>query len=160
MLRQGYSQIDLSTPVRTSCLGKKLVLPAVGQLLPMGNWISRGWSIEGWWEKQNLLITSATSEMTAHQSSLLISNSFSGPPAQHWSVWLGQKLVVCWENHVLVNSCVMKCTCLDSLQTSHGLLWWKIYYSLLLPAFFFLVFNACFTHTCLWNLSSYYYWMG
>lgn len=116
MLRQDYSQINLSAPVRTSCLGKKVVLPAVGKLLTMGNWINHDWSTEGWWEKQSLLAASTASEVTTHQSFVLVLNS-SGLPAQHWSVWLGQKLVMCWEGQILVNSCVMKWTSVDSLQT-------------------------------------------
>lgn len=114
MLRQDYSQIDLFTPVRNGCLGKKLVLPAVGKLLTMGNWISHGWrNTEGWWENQSLLVPA----LVTHQSSVLILNSSSGLPAQHWLMWLGQKLAMCWESHVLVNSCVMKWSWLDSLQT-------------------------------------------
>lgn len=93
MLRQDYSQIDLFALVRTCSLGKKLFLPAVGKLLAMGNWVNGGWrNTEGWWEKQSLLVTNATSEMTIRQSFVLILYSSAAPPAQHWLVWLGQKL--------------------------------------------------------------------
>lgn len=158
MLRQDYSQIDLSTPVRTSCLGEKVVLPAVGKLLTMGNWINRGWRrTEGWWEKQSLLVTSTASEMTTHQfcfslkfffwpaCSALISVAWPEPGNVLGRPYNGKQLFNKW-------------TCGDSLQT-----WSTMMKNLSLSSFacfFFFGFTACFTDICLWNLISYYYLRG
>lgn len=153
MLRQDYSQIDLSTSVRTSSLGRELVLPAVGKLLAMGNWISHGWrSTEGWWEKQSLLVTSTASEMSTHEfcfnlkfffwptSSALISVAWPEAGDVLGKPRIGEQL----------------CNGVKHVWTvcKHGLLWWKIHHSLFLPSFLF-VFTAYFTYTCLWSLSSY-----
>lgn len=153
MLRQDYSQIDLSTPVRTSSLGRELVLPAVGKLLAMGNWISHGWrSTEGWWEKQSLLVTSTASEMSTHEFCFNLKFFFWPTSSALISVaWPEAGDVL--ESHVLVNSCVMEWSMCG--QSANMVYYDEKFITLFfLPAFLF-VFTAYFTYTCLWSLSSY-----
>lgn len=146
MLRQDYLQIDLFTPVRT-CSSAKCRQEQVGKLLMLGNWVNHGWrNTERWWEKQSLLVTNATSEITIHQSFVLIFNSSAALPARHWC-GLDKSFVTCWENAALVSRCVMKWACGDRLQT-----WFSMLKNSSVSSFACFVFSAYFTHTYLWNL--------
>lgn len=53
-----------------------------------GNWVNHGWrNTEGWWEKQSLLVTNATLEMTIHQSFVLICSAAPASSALIGVAW-------------------------------------------------------------------------
>lgn len=154
MLRQDYSQIDLFTPVRNGCLGKKLVLPAVGKLLTMGNWISHGWrNTEGWWENQSLLVTSPSNPSEFCFNLKL----FFWPTSS-------ALIDVAWPEagNVLGKPRVGKQLCNEVIMVgqSANLVYYDEKFITLFFCLLFFVFTAYFAFTCLWNLISYCYLMG
>lgn len=76
-----YKQPVLFTPVRTCSLGKMKFLSPIGRLCAVDGWVICSWrNTEGWWVKW-------PSGYQHHFKSDKPSQT-----AQHWWVWLGQKL--------------------------------------------------------------------